>query len=126
MQKVKLGLLGASALAVASFAVPAIAQDITIASAGPMTGQYAAFGAQLRRGMDFARTEMVADLAETLGRAHAVRTLCNGDTDSTWRNYMLNLMSYVAPGGDRRVTSTTTDRSARHEPPAAGWSLRAQ
>jgi len=50
--------------------------------------------------------ELVADLAETLGRAHAVRTLCNGDTDSTWRNYMLNLMSYEAPGGDRRASLT--------------------
>jgi uncharacterized protein (TIGR02301 family) len=49
---------------------------------------------------------MLADLAETLGRAHAVRTLCNGDTDSTWRNYMLNLMSYEAPGGDRRASLT--------------------
>lgn len=50
--------------------------------------------------------ELVVDLAETLGRAHAVRTLCNGDTDSTWRNYMLNLMSYEAPGGDRRASLT--------------------
>jgi uncharacterized protein (TIGR02301 family) len=50
--------------------------------------------------------ELVADLAETLGRAHAVRTLCNGDSDSTWRNYMLNLMSYEAPGGPRRATLT--------------------
>lgn len=58
MQKLKLGLLGASALAVASFAMPAIAQDITIASAGPMTGQYAAFGAQLKRGAEMA----VADI----------------------------------------------------------------
>lgn len=50
--------------------------------------------------------ELLADLAETLGRAHAVRTLCNGDTDSTWRNYMLNLMSYEAPSGPRRASLT--------------------
>jgi hypothetical protein len=43
--------------------------------------------------------EMVAGLAEVLGRAHAVRTVCNGDTDSTWRNYMLNLMAIEAPLG---------------------------
>lgn len=54
----------------------------------------------------YAPIEMLSDLAETLGRAHAVRTLCNGDTDSTWRNYMLNLMSYEAPGGARRAALT--------------------
>jgi branched-chain amino acid transport system substrate-binding protein len=58
MKKTKLGLVGAGALAVAAFAMPAIAQDITIASAGPMTGQYAAFGAQLKRGAEMA----VADI----------------------------------------------------------------
>jgi branched-chain amino acid transport system substrate-binding protein len=58
MNKLKFSLLGASALAVASVAMPAIAQDITIASAGPMTGQYAAFGAQLKRGAEMA----VADI----------------------------------------------------------------
>ncbi len=50
--------------------------------------------------------EMVADLAEVLGRAHAVRTLCNGDNDSTWRNYMLNLMAIEAPAGSRRASLT--------------------
>jgi len=44
MNRFKYGLLGAGALAAASVAMPAVAQDITIASAGPMTGQYAAFG----------------------------------------------------------------------------------
>lgn len=50
--------------------------------------------------------ELVADLAEVLGRAHAVRTLCNGDNDSTWRNYMLNLMAIEAPSGSRRAALT--------------------
>ncbi len=48
---------------------------------------------------------MVAELAETLGRAHAVRTLCNGDQDSTWRSYMLNLMAFEG-GGPRRAALT--------------------
>jgi len=48
--------------------------------------------------------EMVTELAEVLGRAHAIRTLCNGDQDSTWRNYMLNLMAYE--GGGRRAALT--------------------
>ena len=50
--------------------------------------------------------EMVAGLAEVLGRAHAVRTVCNGDTDSTWRNYMLNLMAIEAPSASRRAALT--------------------
>jgi branched-chain amino acid transport system substrate-binding protein len=57
MRKPLLGLLGATALA-AAWAAPASAQDITIASVGPMTGQYAAFGTQLRRGAEMA----VADI----------------------------------------------------------------
>jgi uncharacterized protein (TIGR02301 family) len=50
--------------------------------------------------------ELLADLAEVLGRAHAVRTLCNGDQDSTWRNYMLNMMSFEAVSGPRRAAMT--------------------
>ena len=50
--------------------------------------------------------EMVADLAEVLGRAHAVRTVCNGDNDLTWRNYMISLMAIEAPSGSRRAALT--------------------
>ena len=56
--------------------------------------------------------EMVAGLAEVLGRAHAVRTVCNGDTDSTWRNYMLNLMAIEAPSGSRRAALTAVHERA--------------
>lgn len=49
---------------------------------------------------------LLSELAEVLGRAHAVRTLCNGDQDSTWRNYMLNMMSFEAASGDRRAAMT--------------------
>ncbi len=84
-------LILAAALAV--FAAPAFAQDPDEELEEPAPPRNAPI-------------EMVSDLAETLGRAHAVRTLCNGDTDSTWRNYMLNLMSYEAPGGDRRASLT--------------------
>ncbi len=49
---------------------------------------------------------MISELAETLGRAHAVRTLCNGDQDGYWRNYMLTMMSYEAPNGPRRAALT--------------------
>src|SRR5687767_14128742 len=50
-----------AAAAVAAFAAPAAeAQDIVIAAAGPMTGQYAAFGTQLRRGAELAVAEINA------------------------------------------------------------------
>ncbi len=44
----------ATAAAVIGFGGMAAAQDIIVASAGPMTGQYAAFGEQLRRGAEMA------------------------------------------------------------------------
>ncbi len=43
-------LLGA-ALAV-GLTSPALAQDISIATIGPMTGQYASFGAQMKAGAE--------------------------------------------------------------------------
>ena len=58
MRKPLLGLLGATALTVAFGAAPASAQDISIATVGPMTGQYAAFGTQMKRGAEMA----VADI----------------------------------------------------------------
>jgi uncharacterized protein (TIGR02301 family) len=56
---------------------------------------------------------MVAELAEVLGRAHAIRTLCNGDQDSTWRNYMLNLMAYEGGGGRRATLTDAFNRGYR-------------
>ncbi|BBK37127.1 branched chain amino acid ABC transporter substrate-binding protein [Allostella sp. ATCC 35155] len=43
-----------AAAAAAGFGGMAAAQDIVVASVGPMTGQYAAFGEQLRRGAELA------------------------------------------------------------------------
>ena len=57
MRHAGLGLL-AAALALAAPAPAAKAQDIVIATAGPMTGQNAAFGEQMRRGAEMA----VADI----------------------------------------------------------------
>jgi branched-chain amino acid transport system substrate-binding protein len=55
MRKTMLGLLAATALAAGAQGVPgALAQDITIAVAGPITGQYAIFGEQMRRGAQMA------------------------------------------------------------------------
>ena len=57
MRKLTTTLLAAVALA-GWGATGAVAQDIIIASAGPMTGQYASFGEQMRRGAEMA----VADI----------------------------------------------------------------
>jgi uncharacterized protein (TIGR02301 family) len=51
--------------------------------------------------------EVLNDLAETLGQAHAVRAACNGDSDQTWRNYMMNLLAIEAPSGPRRSSMTS-------------------
>jgi uncharacterized protein (TIGR02301 family) len=78
-------------------AVPALAQEPEPAAAPPRE----------------APLEMVAELAEVLGRAHAIRTLCNGDQDSTWRNYMLNLMAYEGGGGRRATLTDAFNRGYR-------------
>src|SRR3990170_8065240 len=57
MRKLTTMLLAAVALA-GWGATGAVAQDIIIASAGPMTGQYASFGEQMKRGAEMA----VADI----------------------------------------------------------------
>lgn len=77
-------LLAASALVLAP--LPALAQDPVPMAQAPL--------------------ELLGDLAEVLGRAHAVRTVCNGESDTTWRGYMLNLMAIEAPSGPRRATLT--------------------
>jgi branched-chain amino acid transport system substrate-binding protein len=56
MKKLAIGLVGATAMAAVSGM--AMAQEVLIASAGPMTGQYAAFGQQMKRGAEMA----VADI----------------------------------------------------------------
>jgi branched-chain amino acid transport system substrate-binding protein len=55
--------LGALALTFALFAGPAIAQDISVAAAGPMTGPQATFGRQMRSGAE----QAVADINDAGG-----------------------------------------------------------
>jgi branched-chain amino acid transport system substrate-binding protein len=55
MRKSMLGVLAATAVAAGAYGVSgAAAQDIPIAVAGPITGQYAIFGEQMRRGAQMA------------------------------------------------------------------------
>ena len=52
--------------------------------------------------------EMLVDLAETLGEAHAIRSLCNGDQDQTWRNYMFSMLNMEGPTGSPRRSAMTS------------------
>lgn len=54
------------------------------------------------RSQDYLRD--VIDLSDTLGKAHAMRVVCNGNADQYWRRYMVSLLELEAPfeGGLRR------------------------
>src|SRR5690349_20503690 len=51
--------------------------------------------------------DQLVELADLLGRAHAIRSACNGDADQTWRNYMFNMLAIEAPGGSPRKSALT-------------------
>lgn len=44
------------------------------------------------------------DLAGILGEVHYLRTLCNGQTDQIWRNYMRDFLDIEAKSKSRRST----------------------
>lgn len=44
----------------------------------------------------------LTELTRVLGQIHAIRVICNGTADQTWRNYMLNLLDVEAPGASYR------------------------
>lgn len=46
----------------------------------------------------------VVNLSELLGKAHAIRIVCNGRNDQHWRSYMQRMLELEAPyqGGLRR------------------------
>ena len=52
--------------------------------------------------------DVLVDLAETLGEAHAIRSLCNGDDDQTWRNYMFSMLNMEGPTGSPRRSAMTS------------------
>ena len=59
-------------------------------------------GQAITRSQDYLRD--VISLSEVLGKAHAVRIVCNGRNDQHWRAYMMRLLELEAPyqGGLRR------------------------
>jgi uncharacterized protein (TIGR02301 family) len=52
------------------------------------------------------RRAALQQLSATLGEAHAIRSLCNGEDDQTWRNYMLELQNLEAPDGADKAQLT--------------------
>jgi uncharacterized protein (TIGR02301 family) len=51
--------------------------------------------------------DILVDLAETLGEAHAIRSLCN-DEDQTWRTYMFSMLNMEGPTGSPRRAALTS------------------
>ncbi len=39
----------------------------------------------------------LTELSRVLGQIHAMRVVCNGTDDQTWRDYMLNMLDVEAP-----------------------------
>lgn len=60
MRKLGLSLVAALGTAAAFASTPATAQDIAVATAGPITGQYASFGEQMKRGAEQAVVDINA------------------------------------------------------------------
>ena len=52
--------------------------------------------------------ETLSELADLLGRAHAIRSMCNGENDQTWRTYMFNMLAIEAPSGSPRKAPLTS------------------
>jgi uncharacterized protein (TIGR02301 family) len=51
--------------------------------------------------------DILVDLSETLGEAHAIRSLCNND-DQTWRDYMFRMLNMESPTASPRRSAMTS------------------
>ena len=60
------------------------------------------------RNQDYLRD--IVDLSDTLGKAHAMRVVCNGSADQYWRRYMVSLLELEAPVSYTHLTLPTTSR----------------
>ena len=59
------------------------------------------------------RASLLVELAQILGEAHAIRSLCNGDGDQTWRNYMVELMRVEAGNVNQSSLTSSFNRGYR-------------
>ncbi len=82
-----------------------------------------AFAAAPAQAQEGPSVQALSELAGLLGRAHAIRSLCSGDSDQTWRNYMFNMLAIEAPAGSPNKSALTgavqSAASATSEPAPA-------
>lgn len=64
--------------------------------------------AELRVEADMVRmTSLVEALAKNLGQMHYLRTLCFGENDQQWRQYMADMLDVEAPGDTEKQRELT-------------------
>lgn len=64
--------------------------------------------AELRIEADMVRmTSLVEALSKNLGQMHYLRTLCFGEDDQHWRNYMASMLDIEAPGDTAKQRELT-------------------
>jgi branched-chain amino acid transport system substrate-binding protein len=138
MRKLTLALLAAAATAFAS--APSKAQEIVIAAVGPMTGQYAAFGEQMRRGAEMAVADLnakggvlgrklkleVGDDACDPRQARAVATQMAGRKVALVAGHFCSSSSIPASevyseAGILQITPASTNPKLTDEAAAKGW-----
>ncbi|MDF1681365.1 TIGR02301 family protein [Ponticaulis sp.] len=66
-----------------------VAVALSISAVGASNGQ------EFRTTRQYQST--LTDLSRVLGQIHAMRVVCNGTDDQTWREYMLNMLDVEAP-----------------------------
>lgn len=66
-----------------------------------LAAAFASVGITSAAAQDFQSTRQyqttLTELSRVLGQIHAMRVVCNGTDDQTWRDYMLNLLDVEAP-----------------------------
>ena len=140
MRKLALPLIAAVGLAAALGAPAAKAADINIATAGPMTGEYAAFGEQMKRGAQMA----VKDINAAGGVNGKNLTLIIGDDQCDPKQAVAVAHQFASKGvvfvaghlcsgssipassvyhdeGILQITPSSTNPKFTDDPAAAGW-----
>ena len=111
-----------AAVVAALTAAGAAQADIQIAVVGPMTGQYATFGEQMRRGAEMAVQDINA-AGGVLGNDVVLEEGDSGDTNQDIANpevdRLLALNVDVIVGASLRSLTVTARVSSYHSPPAS-------
>lgn len=85
--------------------LPLVAQAQTPTEEERMAAREAA---ELRVEEDMVKmTSLLEALAKNLGQMHYLRTLCFGDQDQQWRNFMAEMLEVEAPGDSAKQRELT-------------------